>query len=251
MIHEEFTVGSNPEIEIRIQSGRIEIREGASGTVVVDVDTADPGFVVEQRGDLILVSSDKNASWLSRKSAFVRVEVPKGIDATVSTASADIECEAALGKVTAKTASGEIEISRAQDVVIKTASGDAEVRSVTGDIKVSSASGDVHVGEFGGKANFSAASGDVRIGSGLGQLVASTASGDVSIDTLTGRRANLKTMSGTVTVGIPPGTELDLDATILSGNLNLPEPSKDRPPTERRVSINAKLVSGDLNIRRA
>ena len=217
---------------------------------LVDVDTSDPGFMVEQRGDLILVSSDKNSNWMSRNSAYVRVEVPPATDANISTASADIECHAPMGKVVLKTASGEIEVDHAEDVNIKTASGDAEVRHVSGDIKVSSASGDVEVGECGGKANFSAASGDIEVGSGLGPIVGSTASGDLTIRQFSGRRANFKTMSGTVTVGVPAGTILDLDATLLSGSLNLPKPTDDTPDAKRNMSISAKLVSGDLNIRR-
>ena len=250
MIHQEFSVGSGPEIDVRIQSGRVEVSEGSAGTVLVEVDTSDPGFTVEKRGDLILVSSDKNSNWLSRNSAYVRIETPKGTDATISTASADIECHAPLGKVIVKTASGEVEVDRAEDVTIKTASGDAEVRHASGDIKVSSASGDVEVGECVGKANFSAASGDIEVDSGRGSIVASTASGDVTINHFSGRRATFKTMSGTVTVGVPAGTLLDLDATLLSGNLNLPKPTKDTPETKNNMTINAKLVSGDLNVRR-
>lgn len=251
MISQEFSVGPHPEIDVRIQSGRVEVKGGPKGTVTVEVDTSDPGFVVEQRGDLIFVSSGRNTPWLSRNSAFVAITTPEGTDAVIGTASADIGCHAHLGKVSAKTASGEIEIDHAQDVVIKTASGDADVRHVSGDIKVSSASGDVEVGEYEGKANFSAASGDVRVESGRGSITVSTASGDLSINTFTGRRANFKTMSGTATVGVPAGTSLDLDATLLSGNLNLPEPSGTETSPERKMSITAKIVSGDLNIRRA
>ena len=72
----------------------------------------------------------------------------------------------------------------------------------------------------------------------------------MKIDNFSGRKATVKTMSGTVTIGVPTGTTLDLDATLLSGNLNLPKPSDEKPTVERAMSIVAKLVSGDLNIRR-
>lgn len=251
MIHQEYTVGPSAELDVRIQSGRVEVSEGSPGSVVVDVDTSDPGFVVEQRGDLIFVSSDRNSSWLSRNSAYVRVQVPSGTDANIGTASADIEVHAHMGKVDVKTASGAIEIDTAEDVAIKTASGDADVRHVKGDIKASSASGDLKIGEYGGKATFSAASGDVWIDSALGSITVSTASGDMKINNFAGRKATVKTMSGTATIGVPAGTKLELDATLLSGSLNLPKPSKDTPPSEREMTITAKLVSGDLNIRRA
>ncbi len=251
MIRQEFSVGQSVELDVRIQSGRVEVHSGDPGVVLVEVDTSDPGFVVDQRGDLIYISSDKNSSWLSRNSAFVRIEVPDKADAVIGTASAKIECTAPLGRIDAKTASGEIEIDTAGSIVIKTASGDAQIRLATGDIKVSSASGDVHVGTFEGKANFSAASGDLVVNEGSGSIVASTASGDISIDRFSGQRANLKTMSGTASIGVPAGTKLDLDVTLLSGNLNLPKPSAAKTESQRQMSITAKLVSGDLNIRRA
>jgi DUF4097 and DUF4098 domain-containing protein YvlB len=115
---------------------------------------------------------------------------------------------------------------------------------------VSSSSGDIEVGQYDGKANFSASSGDVRVVDGRGSITASTASGDVSVDKFTGRRGTFKTMSGTATVGVPAGTSLELDATLLSGKLNLPEPSDVSSNSERKMSITAKIVSGDLNIRR-
>ena len=250
MIEQEFSVGSNAEMDVHIQSGRVEVKTGEDGTIRVEVDTDDPAFVVEQRGDLIYISSDKNKSWSARGHAFVVIEVPEGTDATIGTASAKIECSGPLGRVEAKTASGEIEIAHAESAMIKTASGDASVATVTGDIKINSASGDARVGECAGKANLAAASGDIHMDVGTGTVNASTASGDITIERFTGRRAVFKSMSGTAIIGVPSGTRLDLDATLLSGKLKLPKPVSDTPPSERQMTIKAKLVSGDLTIRR-
>lgn len=250
MIEQEFSVGSNAEIDVHIRTGRVEVKTGNDGIIRVDVDTDDQGFIVEQRGDLIYVSSDKNTRWSARGSAYVVLEVPDKTDVTVGTASARIECNGPLGRVEAKTASGEIEIAQAESAIIKTASGNASVGTVTNDLKITSASGDTTVGECGGKANFSAASGDIRIGVSTGMVNASSASGDVTIERFTGRRAIFKTMSGTVIVGVPAGTRLDLDVTLLSGDLKLPKPAPNTPRSERQMTIKAKLVSGDLTIER-
>lgn len=250
MIEQEFAVGRNAEIDVHIHSGRVEVKTGSDRTISVEVDTDDPEFVVEQRGDLIHVSSDKNIRWSARGHAFVVIEIPEGTDATIGTASANIECSGLLGRIEAKTASGEIEIAHAENATIKTASGDASVGTVTGDIKINSASGDARVGECAGKANFAAASGDVHMDVSSGVVNASTASGDITIERFTGRRAIFKSMSGTASIGVPTGTRLDLDATLLSGKLKLPKPGSDTPPSERQMTIKAKLVSGDLTIRR-
>jgi DUF4097 and DUF4098 domain-containing protein YvlB len=250
VIVQEFGVGRSAEIDVHIHSGRVEVKTGGDRTISVEVDTDDPGFVVEKQGDLVYVSSDKSTRWSARGHAFVVIEVPEGTDVTIGTASAKIECSGPLGRVEAKTASGEIEIDHAESAMIKTASGDASVATVTDDIKINSASGDARVGKCEGKANFASASGDVHVDVGTGTVNASTASGDITIEQFTGRRAIFKSMSGTTIIGVPTGTRLDLDATLLSGKLKLPKPVSDTPPSERQMTIKAKLVSGDLTIRR-
>lgn len=250
MINKEFAVGPNPDIDIHIQSGRVEIRSGKTDQVKVAVETDDSQFKVEQRGDQIYISSGKGGGWSSRGSAYVVVDVPDDSDATIASASAKIEIDAPIRDLDIKTASGDIDVSRANNANIKTASGDARIGEVRTDIKVNSASGDVNLGQSAGKVTFSSASGDIMIGENNGTINASTASGDVTIERFVGRQVNVKSMSGEVEVGVPAGTHLDLDVTLLSGDLHTPEPSTQSTPGGHEMSIKAKLVSGDLWIRR-
>lgn len=250
MINKEFSVGPNPDIDIHIQSGRVEIKSGNSNLVKVDVETEDSEFKVEQRGDQIYVSSGKGGGWSSRGSAYVSVEVPDDCDATIASASAKVEIDSPVRHLEIKTASGDIEFALANSANIKTASGDARIGEVRGDIKVSSASGDVNLGQSGGKVTFSSASGDILIGENGGTITASTASGDVTIERFFGRQLNVKSMSGEVEVGVPGGTGLDLDVTLMSGELHTPEPAAGPGPSGRQMTIKAKLVSGDLWINR-
>lgn len=250
MIKQDFTVGDQAELDIHIHSGRVEVREGPPGAVSVEVDTDDSNFTVEKRGDVIYVASDQSGGWsLGTRQAHVTVTAPPGTDLTVGTASARVALEAELGRVDVKTASGDVDIERARSATVKTASGDVKIGSVDEDVRVSSASGDVSCDSCG-RAVFSTASGDVSLGESSDAVTASTASGDVRIDRFQGRRVSVKSMSGEASIGIPAGTQVDLDATTLSGRLNLPEPSPDTPPSERRMSVKAKLVSGDLTLRR-
>ncbi len=246
----EFKVEPNAAIDVRIVSGRVEIASGEPGSIKVEVKTTDPKFEVEQRGGHIYINSDKETRWSSRATAQVVVHVPDGTDATVSTASADIQSSASLGDVYLKTASGDIELATVERGTIKSASGDASLGRVNDYVKVSSASGDIHIGQCLGKAEFQAASGDIHITECSGSVNASSASGDITLSRFTGDRATFKSMSGDANIGVPPGTKLDLDATLLSGQLNLPEPKDSSAPSERRMKIRAKIVSGDLTIRR-
>lgn len=249
MIHETFSVDDPADIEVRIESGRVDIRPGPAGNVDVRVDTKVPGFVVEQRGNSILVSSDKSASWLSRGSAYIVIEAPEGSDLRAGVASAPIRCEVPLGKVDIRTASGDIELVAAETLVVKTASGDLEVERVERGLRFSSASGDLRVVDHaGGSVVTSTASGNVHIENSDATIEMNTASGDAYIGYFAGRSASFKAMSGDIEIGIPPRTNVSLDVNLLSGKLRLPDSPGRKEPPERHMSIRGKTVSGDFTI---
>lgn len=252
MIHETFSVDGLPDLEVRIETGRLEVHEGAPGKVDVTVDTRLPGFIVEQRGNSILVSSDKDAGWLSRGSAYVVIETPSGSDLRASVASAPVTVDADMGKVEVKSASGDVEIHRVKDLIVKSASGDLHVGRVERALRVTSASGDVRVEEgASGSVVVSTASGDIAIEESDAIVEMNTASGDAYIRNFTGRSASFKAMSGSIDLGIPSGTTVELDVNTLSGKVRLPDPEPRKGTPTRHMSIRAKLVSGDFTIERA
>ena len=248
----EFNVDSGASLDVHLTAGRLDIRGGEPGSIKVQVETRDPNFIVEQRGSQIYISSDRETRWTSasRNSAQVVIEVPEGTDANIATAAANVESTVRLGDVAFKVASGDIGLAGIGRGTVKTATGDISLGSVDDYVKVSSASGDISIGTCSGKAEFSAASGDIHIRDCSGSVNASSASGDIALSRFTGDRASFKSMSGDANIGVLPGTKLDLDATLLSGSLNLPEPSQEPVASERRMKIRAKIVSGDLTIRR-
>lgn len=250
MIQEAFTVGGAPEIDVRIQSGRVELVEGETGQVRVEVETKDPNFIVQQRGDLIEVSSDKEARWLSSSSANVVVTLPPRAIATVRTASADIDVQVALRKVEIKTASGEVTVRETETAVIKTASGDIDIGRIGDALRSTTASGDLSVREAQGSMVASTASGDIRIADTDATLDINTVSGKVLVDRYQGPLASFKSMSGNIHLGLPPGTKIDLDANLLSGKVNVPAKAREKPEIKREMTVKVKSVSGDLNITR-
>jgi DUF4097 and DUF4098 domain-containing protein YvlB len=249
VIQKSFDVDGPPDIEVRIESGRVEVRRAEPGVVDVSVDTNSPDFIVEQRGNSILVSSDQTMSLVSRGSAFVAIQTPEGSDLRVSVASADIRVDVALGKVEVKSASGDIELDNAETLEVKSASGDLRVNRVGRSLRFGSASGDLLVtGGVAGSVKVSTASGDTSINDADATVEVNSASGDTRLHRFTGRSATFKAMSGSVDIGIPRRTEVTLDANLLSGRLRLPDPEPSQDSPERQTSIRAKLVSGDLTI---
>ncbi len=248
MIRENFAIGDLPDIEIRIESGRVELHEGPAGKVDVEVDGS--GMIVEQRGRSVLITNDPVSPWTSRGSVSVVVVTPAGSDLQIAVASAQVNVRVDLDKVDFKSASGDAELQRLGTMVAKTASGDVSIVEVKRSLRFSSASGDLDVDRASGSVSISTASGDVSIRDCDATFEANTASGDVHLGDFRGKSASFKTMSGSVSLGIPGGSNVDLDANLLSGKLFLPDTEPRPRPPERHISIKAKLTSGDLTIER-
>jgi hypothetical protein len=249
VIEQSFDITSDASVDVRIASGKVEIRRGPVGRALVKARGDTDNLTVEQRGSTIWISSDRRNTWVSR-SVHVTVEIPDGLDIDAGVASADFECEPAARRLTINSASGDIRLTDCIDLSVKTASGDVHGNQVRGRLDFVSASGDLHVAETGDRADVSTASGDVRILDARGPVNVSTMSGDVRVARFHGDDFRAKAMSGNVDIGLPAGTSVDLEATTLSGDIRLPDPSAEPATEARNASVSVRLVSGDLTIRR-
>ncbi len=247
----EFSVDGRPELTVSIQSGRIEVTEGAEATVKVTVDTNDQDFSVEQRGNQIIVTSGRAPRRWSAPPAFVVIETPPGSDLQAQTASANIDGRVGLRRVEVKSASGNVDLMDVETLTVKTASGDVNLGSATGSVRVTSASGDLRsTGRLHGSVEMSTVSGDIQVEDSDASLDVNSVSGDVNVTRFVGRHANFRTVSGSAEFGVPPGTKLHLDADLRTGKVIYPSTP---PPTKevlREMSVKAKSISGDLKINR-
>jgi DUF4097 and DUF4098 domain-containing protein YvlB len=162
----------------------------------------------------------------------VTVELPAGSSARISTASADVRCTGELGSLTVSTASGQLQAER-----------------VTGPAEVKTASGSVRI-EQAGTARVTTASGEVWLTRAAGEVSVKTASGDVRIEQACGERAEAMTASGDVRIAIPPGRDVYLDLSTVSGDVSSGlEPSGQ--PTGQVMTVQCRTVSGDISVSRA
>lgn len=247
----EFAVGAGSGLNVKIQSGRVDVTEGPPGAITVEVTANDPDAVeIHQTGDTVYVS-DNRSGWVVRGSVRIAASVPPGSDLEVGSASADIHVDAALRNMTCRTASGDVAFRTADSLDVKTASGAVRGERVTGDLRVNSASGDIWIGTVGGRLTTALASGDVRIEEVGGDLRSNSASGDMRIDRFRGDEVTIKSVSGDLVVGFPRGITLDAEVNTLSGNVHLPGAAPPEPSegtARRRVRLSAKTVSGDIRI---
>jgi Putative adhesin len=169
----------------------------------------------------------------------VHAKVPHGSEASLMTAAADMKLRGRYASLSTKSASGDLTLTGEveHDANVKTVSGDVRVDQVGGELKVQSVSGDVAVASVGGSIETRSVSGDVRFES-------------VREGVLT-----VQSVSGDIEIGVARGTNLEVDAGSVSGELSsevplgsVPGESEDDGP---RLVVHGKTVSGDFRVFRA
>lgn len=247
--HETFTVGSRPQLRMRLAAGAVRVLPGAPGAIEVTVRGAKPDqVIIEQIGETISIRQE-TGRWTGG-SFDIAVHAPEGIDIEASLASADLVVEVEATDLQVNVASGDVRTRRiGRDATVKSASGDVELDEVAGRLRITSASGDVAVGVVGGDASCSTASGEITFGVANGDVIAKSASGDVNIDDFRGADLRGKTVSGDMRVGVRKGHQVDVDLQTLSGKIGLPSAASP-PETDDRatVRLSFKSVSGNFEL---
>lgn len=184
----------------------------SNGSGRVDVIAEDrPGVVVE-RGTQAAGTDDRVLEIQpDRASQPVVVRCPIGTDVMVGTTSGAVELEGRLGSVSVTSASGKIRVAAAADADLRTKSGKVEIDECSGHCRVSTKNGAVQVGAAN-EADIATVSGAVRIGPVAGTVDVRTVSGKVVLFSSGGGPIGARTLSGSVTIHLPPGVHPDVRA---------------------------------------
>lgn len=288
MPNKRFDTDSPIRLRVQIAGGNVDIVTHDEPITEVDVTCPDdPAFAERvtiehsnRRSDpTVVVVAPREHGLFDRlgrsHDLLVSVRLPAESMLAIDTASADIEARGQFGWASITTASGDAEVDDVHgDLLWRAASGDLTVGNVDGQLTAKTASGRVDGGDVSGDVQVGTASGDLRLRSVAGGLSAKTASGDVSVQRCADARVQTasgdvrlesvgagkvaaKTVSGNVSVAVPTGTLVRVDAQSLTGQLSSqidldgdrPEgfSSSDLP----RIEVSARTVSGDVTIRRA
>jgi hypothetical protein len=241
------------ELEVKVPVGDVEVETIDGDESLVTLEGSEKvleHFIVEQHGRRIVVEMKGKKSlgitiqigdltWGSGGRLKVRVRVPHGSRAELATAAADMKLRGRLQSLESKSASGDLavigEIER--DATVKTVSGDVRLDRVGGNLRFTTVSGDVLVRSVGRSVEGKAVSGDVRL--------ESTREGNVAV----------QSVSGDIEVGVEPGTNLDVDAGSVSGDLDSEVPlgseRDDGDGSGPTLVVRGKTVSGDFRVFRA
>jgi hypothetical protein len=184
----------------------------------------------------------------------IRIRCPEDADLECTTASADVAATGRLGEVEVKTASGDVSVEDVSGLRVQSASGDVRGATIDGEARIQTVSGDVRLGTVTGPVSTTLVSGDFAIKDAHTDLSAKTVSGDQRIGAIREGEIKLQSVSGDVRVGVRPGTRLHIDANSTSGDVSSELDVKDSPsetPSGSEAGLQAKTVSGDIEISRA
>ncbi len=242
-----FEVAGTPNVDAKINAGRIDVLTIDQGPVEVTTNDADK-LEVSQAGQTILIHQPRG--FFSGR-VRVTVRVPRRSNIEISMGAADVTIEDGCEEVSISGASGDVRVGAVGRIRIKSASGDIRLATVGGDATLSTASGDVSIDHVEGDLDVSLASGDIRVRELNGNASVSTASGNVRIDRCSGSTIEVRSISGDLMLGLPTGVRVDADLNSLNGRIKLPDRDPNAPPATRNVRLSAKTTTGDITVRRA
>jgi DUF4097 and DUF4098 domain-containing protein YvlB len=151
----------------------------------------------------------------------IRIETG-GEGLKMRTSGGDIAVGSADGPIELATSGGNIRVGDSpSDVSASTSGGDVEVGRIGGSLKVATSGGNVRIVQAGGDGNVTTSGGDISIGEAAGRLKAFSSGGNLMVTLADGNDAGgtIGTSGGLLTVRIPTGLGLDIDANARGGRI--------------------------------
>jgi hypothetical protein len=260
----EFDRSTPVTVVLRAHGGAVEIVAEDRLTTSVDIQPMSSNGAeaaqhtrVVLEDDTLLVQVPGADAWSWRRSPKLRiaVRVPAGSSVAGKTASADVRALGVFGDVRLDVASADIDLAEATgDVSLEAASGDLTVARVGGSLRAKSSSGDLRIGDVTHDVNAESASGTIRMGAIGGSARAYTASGDVEVGSLHQGKADIRSASGDITVGVAAGSAVWMDVNTSSGKSITDLTARgDVPPadTPAELELRIRTASGDIRVHRA
>jgi Putative adhesin len=282
---ESFDCDGPAELDLRVGSGRIEVRtadvphvrvelaveagegtprqhgfEGLLGRISsgeYEPTDADAHAVRETQ---ITFSDERRRLVVRTARAFRRirlavlVEAPDGSRLTAATYRGSITASGVLGGLKAATHAGDVAADRVDgDVDVRAGSGGVRLGRVTGRLQCRAGAGEIEVASVDGEATrLATGSGDVWLGAVRSDVQARTGKGNVVIADAAGGRLDIVTGSGDLSVAVRRGVAAEIDLVSGSGQARSELAVAGEPPPDApSVRVRARTGHGDAVVTKA
>jgi DUF4097 and DUF4098 domain-containing protein YvlB len=170
----------------------------------------------------------------------------------LDSAAADVAIERAH-TIRVSKAAGTVTIGEVgEDATVESATGEIEIERIGGAAKIDTANGATTIGSIDGDLKASGANGDIVVRRCGGSVAANTAFGSVRLLSVTQGTVKADSARGDIEIGIAEGTAawLDLNTTFGQARSELDE-AQSPQGEEPTVEVRASTAFGDITVRRA
>jgi DUF4097 and DUF4098 domain-containing protein YvlB len=178
----------------------------------VRITTTSGGVTVAAEADLrdvvvdgVPVQLDDSTATIESSSTRLDVRVPEGVGLVIGTTSGRVVVRGRVGPVAVVSNSGRVEIDDAETVDVRARSGRVRIGRSRGETRVISRSGRVEIGHCG-PADVAATSGRIVLRDAAGPARVHCANGRIEITMAEADDVHAETVSGRISVSLPPGT---------------------------------------------
>lgn len=205
--------------------------------------------VAEDRHDIVVEGAETDieddgtcsTTTASTRSDRIRARVPTGTDIIIGTTSGACRIEGHAGRAVVSTSSGKVVIEMATEVDVRVASGSIRIGVCEGSCCVQCASGRVEIGCCG-SADINNVSGKVSVNDARGPMNVRVVNGEVSVALDGNHDADVESISGKVTIGVPHHTRVHLEASSETGKVrNHAEQGDD-------CTLRIRTVTGNITV---
>lgn len=242
--NQTYQLPSGAHVEVSSIRGSVKISNSDSATAEVQIirtartraDLEYHKIEVQQTGNSLVVRGVQEPRERDRNIQVnhqIILKLPRSIDLSISSVS---------GSVRAGDVDGPVRVS--------SISGSANVGNVGGKLEVSSISGSVEVGNVGADVRVNSVSGNVGLGQVNGALEIGSVSGGVkaTLLSLSPQGIRIRSVSGSVEIGIKSDFNADFNAEHVSGRVYLEVPNVTMDSDEKSSNVRARIGAGGTPI---
>ena len=221
---------------------RLRVRISAvSGGVKVTAE-ARTDVVVDRGGSAVATADGAVEIRAARPSDSVDVRCPEGADVMIGTRSGGVELVGALARSASRRRVVRSVSAAVAEADLRTVSGTVELDGCDGRCRVSTTSGRITVGASG-DAEISTTSGSVEVGDVAGAVQVRSVSGTVTVASSASGPVKASTVSGSITIRLPPGVRPTVRSSGRGTVQSSFEPGDDVLVDIASVSGTVRLVS--------
>lgn len=225
-VDREITVPANPQIELKVQRGKVEIIGWNKDLISVkgQLDELSEGFIFEQKGDEIIIEDKLPSSYRgnNKEGSNLVIRIPMKSMLEAEGVSADYKVEQINGKIQLSLVSGNMKVEDLEgDISLTAVSGNIKADTLKGKIQLETVSGDIKDKDIQGKAQYRLVSGELESeNSQITDLEIDQVSGDVEGSFTAAQKVKIVTVSGDIEVKLSDAVTKVLFDTV-SGDIEV------------------------------